>query len=232
MAESDFSVLTGSLSTGSLDRAVTAGIARPPGGGSFVYGFNAVDATPGAAALSVATTNFIPMAKGGSISAAIRRGAGVGGAPFLFMCAQSNLISAVGYMLGLSNADASRIELRKGTLGSGLPDSAITHPPTDGVLALSDGAAADNSWVHLRLDAIVNANGDVVLNVYQNDLSVNTVAAPVWTAIPGIASFIDDALSVNTGTAPLMSGRCGYGFYKEAVSKQAFFDYVAPTRQP
>lgn len=233
MAEADFTLMTNSLSVASIDRAVTAGVARPNGGGSFVYGFNALDDTEGAAALLYNPVNFAPMAKGGSISAAFKR-AGSGPtnfAPFIFIGAQSALVSASGYLLGLSDEEASRIQLRKGALNVGMPNGDITTPPTNGLLAQSTDTYAPSTYVHVKIDMIYNTNGDIVLNCYQNDLDANPVTAPVWTAIPGISQFIDDALGVNSGSAPFTNGRVGFGFYKKATGRQAFFDYLVISRQ-
>lgn len=235
MAESDFTVLTNSLSISSIDRAVTAGISKPNGGGSFVYGFNSVDVTEGAAGLFYNPVNFAPLAKGGSIRVAMKRGVGSGPtdfAPLIFIGATSALISANAYMLGLSDAEASRIQLRKGPINSGLPAAGtVTSPPTNGVLAQSDDAYAPNTYLHLRLDMIVNTNGDTVVRAYKSDLVANVVSAPVWVPIPGIDPFVDDALGVNSGSDPLTGGRVGFAFYKKNTGRQGFFDYIEVYRQ-
>lgn len=234
MAEADFTVLTGSLSTGSVDRGVTAGIARPNGGGSFVYGFNSLDTSEGVSGLFCNLVNFAPMAKGGSVRMAMKRGVSGGltnFAPFIFIGAGSSNVSTTCYMLGLGDSETSRITLRKGVMTGGLPDSAVTAPPTNGVLAKSTEAIANDVWVHLRLDMIVNDNGDVVLNAYRNDLDANAVTAPVWAAIPGLSQFIDDTLGVNTGSAPLTSGRAGWGFYTKDVTRRGYFDHFELSRQ-
>lgn len=234
MGEADFTVLTGSLGTGVVDRGVTAGIARPPGGGSFLYGFNSLDLTEGAVALHCNLADFSPMAKGGSIRMAMKRGAGGGRtnfAPFIFIGAGSANVSAVAYMLGLSDADPSRIQLRKGALNAGLPDAEVTAPPTSGVLAQSTDTIEIDTWTHLRLDMIVNDNGDVVLNAYQSNLDDHDVDTPSWAAIPGIDQYIDDTLGVNTGSAPLTSGRAGWGFYSKDVTRRAYFDHLELARQ-
>jgi hypothetical protein len=85
--------------------------------------------------------------------------------------------------------------------------------------------------VHLRLDAIVNTNGDVVLNCYENNLALNPVTAPVWEAIPGISQFIDDQLGINSGSQPFTSGRGGFGFATKDVTRRSYVDYVEIQRQ-
>lgn len=234
MAETDFTLLTSSLSSGSVDRGVTAGIAPPNGGGSFVHGFNSLDTTNGVVGYFCNLTDFAPMAKGGSIRCAMKRGIGGGKtnfAPFIFIGLGGPAVSDLGYMLGLADSDPSRVILRKGTLSGGLPDAVISQPPTSGVLRRGTQTIETDVWVHLRLDMIVNLNGDVVLNAYQNDLAANAVTAPTWTAIPGVTQFIDDALGVNSGTAAFTSGRAGWGFHTKDVTRRAFFDHLEIQRQ-
>lgn len=235
MAEADFTELTSSLSSGSVDRGVTAGITPPNGGGSFVHGFNSLDTTNGVVGLFCNLVDFAPMAKGGSIRMAMKRGKGGGKtnfAPFVFIGASGSGVGDQGYLLGLGDSDPSRIVLRKGIISAGLPDAVITAPPTNGVLRKSTATILEDVWVHLRLDMIVNDNGDVVLNVYRNDLiGPNDVTAPDWQAIPGMAQFIDDSLGVNSGTPALTSGRAGWAFQTKDVTRRAFFDHLEILRQ-
>lgn len=234
MAEADWTVLTNSLAAGSVKRGVTGGITRPNGGGNFLYGFNSLDSSQGVVGLFTNQVNFAPMAKGGSVRAAIKRGIGGGKtnfAPFIFICLGGALVTDQGYMLGLGDSDPHRIILRKGALTGGLPDAAVTSPPTSGVLRKSTATYSEDTWLHLRLDAVVNTNGDVVLNVYRNDLAANSVASPVWAAIDGMAQFIDDALGVNSGSAPFTSGRGGFGFQTKDVTRRSYFDHLEILRQ-
>lgn len=235
MSEADFTLLTGSLSSGSVARGVTAGITPPNGGGSFVFGFNTLDTTEGIVGLFCNLTNFAPMAKGGSVRMAMKRGKGGGKtnfAPFIFIGASGSGVGDQAYILGLGDSDPSRIVLRKGIISAGVPDAVVTSPPTSGVLRKSTETFTEDTWVHLRLDMIVNTNGDVVLNVYRNaDLAGDPVTAPDWQAIPGMAQFIDDSLGVNSGTSPLTSGRAGWGLYTKDVTRRAFFDHFELSRQ-
>lgn len=235
MASADWTELTGNLGTTSIDRGVTSGIARPNGGGSFLYGFNSLDTTEGIAGSFCNLVNFAPMAKGGSIRGALQRGVSGGTsnfATFLFIGLQGSDVGSTCYQLGLSDGDTSRIALRKGIISAGLPDQVVTTPtPTNGLLARSDSAVPIATWVHVRLDMIVNLNGDVILNCYQSDLTANLVSAPVWTAIGGLGQIIDDALGINTGSQPLTSGRAGWAFYKKDVTRRGFVDHVELTRQ-
>lgn len=240
MAQADWTAVTGSLSSGSLLQGVTAGLTVPPGGGSFVYGFSALDGAAGGAALYANAVNYGPMATGGSVRGAIERLGGAGNtgfSPYFYICLQSLAMTAAAYMIGLTDSDPHRIVLMKAPagvgLGGGCPAVAITQPPTQGVLAVSTQTYAVGTWLQVRLDAIVNQNGDTVLNCYQSDLTVGgaSVALPTWIAIPGISQFIDDVLQVNTGSAPLAGGYAGFGMTKAFASRRACFDELEIIRQ-
>ncbi len=233
MAEVDWSVLASSLSIGTLDRGVTNGIARPSGGGNFVYGFNSLAVTSGAAALLTNQTNFAPTPanKGGSIRGAVKRlpsGGVIGFSPFLFIGGQGSDVTDNAYLLGLENADPHAIVLRKGKIIEGVPSAAVG---ASGVLAKSTSTFANDTWLHLRLDMIVNLTGDVLLQAFRSDLVANPVSAPVWVAIPGISTFIDDALGINSGSAPYTSGRMGFGFQSADVARRGAFDHLEAFRQ-
>jgi hypothetical protein len=152
-----------------------------------------------------------------------------GFSPFLFIGLGGTDVTDQGYMLGLSDGDPSHLVLRKGTLVAGLPDVA---PGGSGVLRRSTGEVAIDEWRHLRLDMIVNLNGDVRLQVFENDLSLHPIGgAPTWAAIPGMAEFVDDALGVNSGSLPYTSGRGGFGFASSDVTRRAYFDQIEVIRQ-
>lgn len=46
-----------------------------------------------------------------------------------------------------------------------------------------------------------------------------------------MAQFIDDHLGINSGSQPLTSGRAGFGFAVEDVTRRAFVDHVELMRQ-
>jgi hypothetical protein len=122
MAEADWTYLNDGLDIATVDRGVTAGIARPPGGGSFLYAFNSLSAVEGAVGLFANLASFAPMAKGGSIRGVVQRGPGggpTGFSPFLFLCCQGNSVNDSAYLLGLSDDDPHRIVLRKGRINVG-----------------------------------------------------------------------------------------------------------------
>lgn len=231
MAQVDWSPLTGSLDINTVDQGVTSGIARPNGGGAFIYGFNSLAEVIGAAGQYVDLADFNPTAKGASIRAAIKRGAGgaaVDFSPFLFVGAQGNSVNDQGYLIGLSNEDPHKILVRKGSMSAGVPGTASSS----GLLMQGTDTYTQDTWVHIRLDMIKNDNGDVVLQAYENDLGSNPVTAPVWTLIPGMeAGFIDDSLGVNSGSAPFTSGFIGFGFSTEKQTRRGFFDHVEVLRQ-
>lgn len=232
MAETDWTFLNDGLDAATVDRGVTTGIARPPGGGSFVFGFNSLSTAQGAVALFTNQLNFAPMAKGGSVRGAIQRGASggpLGFAPFFFVGLQGPSVNDLGYLLGLGDGDPHHVVLRKGALSGGLPD---IPPGTQGVLRRSTGTFMPGTWVHLRLDMIVNLNGDVLLQVFQNDLVANPLGgAPSWQPVPGMSEFIDDALGINSGSQPFTSGRAGFGFFTKDVTRRGFLDHVEVYRQ-
>lgn len=230
MAEIDWSYLNGGLDIAAVDRGVTAGIARPPGGGNFVFGFNSLVAAEGAVALFANLASFAPMAKGASIRGCLQRGPGggpTGFSPYLFVCGQGTSVNDSAYLLGLSDDDPHRIVLRKGAVASGLPDA-----DGPGVLLKSAESFVLGTWIHLRLDAIVNTNGDVVLKVLQNDLDLHPLGTPPgWEAVEGMVEFIDDQLGINSGSQPLTSGRGGFGFSVGDVTRRAYFDHLELHRQ-
>lgn len=229
--ETDFSFLSSGLDAASVARGVSAGFVGPTGGGAFVFGFRSLSTAPGAVGLYAQQLSFNPLLNdatnpsGGSVRGAIKRSPGggpTGFAGFLFIGLQGTSVNDSGYLLGLSDNDPHEILLRKGAPIGGLS-------PTDaGVLARGSETFLPDSWVHLRLDMIVNPNGDVVLKAFRNPGDVTT---PVWAAIPGIDTFIDDALGANSGSAPLIGGRAGFGFETSDIDRLLLVDQFELHRQ-
>jgi hypothetical protein len=234
MAEADWTELDDSLSIGSVARGVTAGAGAPNGGGSFVFGFNSLDANAGAVGMFPNMVNYAPMAKGCQVIAAMKRALSGGPAGFSIGIAgavQGNSVEDLGYVLGLSEGSPSHVVLYKGALVNGIPDLAPV-PASNGVLRRSTATIPIDTWVHLRLDVIVNVNGDVRLQCYQNDLALHALGtAPSWVAIPGMTEFVDDALQVNSGSAPLTSGRAAIIYRKTDVTRRAYVDHFQVLRQ-
>jgi hypothetical protein len=228
MAQTDWTELTGALDIASIGRGVIAGQTPPNGGSLFVYGFNALDASPGASGRHLAIGGgFNPTAHGASVRAALRRGPGGGGntgfSVFVFLGLQGANVASAGYLLGLCDADPARIVLVKGAIQAGIPNIA---PGSSGVLARSTAVVETGSWVHVRLDAIEQPNGDVRLVVYRSDVAAHPVTAPSWAAVPGLDPYTDDALGLASGSAPYTSGRIGFAFRKSSTDRRAFVDHV------
>lgn len=237
MAETDWGLFGSSAD--SVARGVTAGFTPPNGGGNFVFGFNAKVADISAVGLYYQTgTDFDPLrddsanATGCSIRGALKRATSpspLGFSVALFGCLQGATIDDYGYMLGLSNDDPHYIILAKTTLKSKLSSDSTN------TLRISTESFVLDTWVHLRLDIIVNPNGDVVLRCYKNDLDAHTVSSPTWEAISGMDTFVDDALGINTSSTgmpqPMSGGYVGYGFASEALQARGMVDYVEVFRQ-
>lgn len=235
MASSDFAVLANSIDNASLRSGVTSGLTPPNGGGSFVYGFNSrATGFSGARALKyTGDVNFDPFPgnTGGRITGAVKRlpsGGQTGFAPFLYLLEQANDAAGDAYMIGLQDDDPSFIVVRKGSLSEGLPSGLVGE---NGILMKSAGSIAADTWVHLRMDVVVQGTGDVLIAVFQNDLDANPVTAPVWAAIPGMDGFTDDSLGINSGTLPYTGGRSGFGMFASDVSRRAAFDHITIARQ-
>lgn len=234
MASSDWSALTDGIGSSTLVRGVTQGLAVPNGGGSYVYAYNmTVGGTIGAAGLYYTAVNFNPMSNGGRISCAMKRlpsGSNTGFAPMIFMSLQSNSVNGTGYLLGLQDDDPSYIALRKGAPSSGLY-AGPADAPTGSLLQRSVDDISNDEWVHLQLEVEVTGTGDVLIRCQRNDLTANSVSAPVWEDISGMDEFVDDVAQINTGSAPLVGGRAGFAFYTEDITRRGAFDHLVVARQ-
>lgn len=233
MASADWSTLANSIDNATIRSGVTSGITPPGGGGSFVYGFNSrTTGFDGARVLKyISDVNFnpIPSAKGGRITGAVKRmasGGQTGFAPFLYILEQANDANGEAYMLGLQDDDPSAIVLRKGVLALGLPAGLIGE---NGVLRKSTESFATDTWLHLRLDAIVQGTGDVLLRVFRSESG--DVTSPVWAAVAGMDDFNDDQLGINSGSLPYTGGRVGFGMHANDASRRAAVDHITIERQ-
>lgn len=245
MGSSNWTLLTGELVQASLDRGVTTGIARPNGGGDFVFGYNSLVTDEGASGFFTNQANFTPTPanKGGSVRGCIQRGVSAGDinfAPFFFLLLQGTTTSDSGYIIGLEDNEPHKIIIRKGSVVTGVPSGDIGE---SGILRKSTESFTKGTWLHLRLDAIVNLNGDVIIKAFASDLDDNVVISPDWQPIPGLEDpdlvdshgdgtcFVDDALGVNSGSQPYTSGRIGFGFYTKDISRRGVFDHLECLRQ-
>lgn len=228
----DWATLSDNASSSSIvvSPVTSAVVPLPNGASNFVLAAHSLTNAAGAVGYYSGLTGFSPMAKTGDISGAVYKG-GAGGSlhsEFLFVALDGQASTNHGYLLGLSAADPCHIVLVKGQLAYGIPDVA---PGSQGVLRRSAATFAKGTWVHLKLEAILQPNGDVVLTCYQSDLSANLVTAPSWSAIPGMAAFTDDNAQINTGSAPLTSGRVGFGMVSAEINRIGAWAEVTTDRQ-
>jgi hypothetical protein len=230
MAANDWNEFVNSLNLASVARGVTAGLTPPNGGASHIYGWRALNSgVVGVTANYCSVAGFDPIepGEGGQITGAVMRQIGDKANMSVFLaiqCQSNDVLTASAYMLGISAGDPGYIMLRKGTLIGGLPDDT---PGSSGVLRKSSAQIDLLEWVHLRLDCIVNPSGDVILNCYQNNLAVNPVTTPIWAAIPGMPSYNDDVLGVNSGSPGITAGgRVGYGFFSAVPGVVGAVDHI------
>lgn len=230
MGVNDWTYLTDGLDAATVRRGVTAAIASPPGGGDFLFAFHSSAVTPGAVALAVNQTDFTPLPRGGSVRGCLQRGPSggpTGFSTFLYLGLQGPSVNDRAYLLGLADEDPHRIALRKGALKDGVPGGDAAD-----VLLVSSDSSLVGEWHHLRLDAIANPNGDVVLAVFRNDLTLHPLGTPpAWAPIPGMPIFIDDPLGIRSGSPALVSGRAGFGFASRDVTRRAYVDHLEIFRQ-
>lgn len=236
MAEADWTAWTaatnGALDSGDVSKGVSNAFTPPNGGGSFIHAFHSLQPVAGVAGYNYsALSAFNPITgqKCGSMRGVLRRyAAGVGYAPMIGFITGTTLASSKAYILGLSNTDPYQYVLRKGLVSGGL------DPTGDDVIRKSDESFNSNTlWHQLRLDVIVNPQGDVVLNVLASDLTLHTVSSPSWAAVPGMDSFTDDGNGILTGTLPLTTGfRPFFSHFNEGESgKVSMFDQLEAFRQ-
>jgi hypothetical protein len=241
MAENDWAAITGgsALGAGSVARGVSNAFLEPPHSGTndYVFGFRSLDASSGVAGYVCDLANFKPIGggsdKGGSIRAAMKRySAQDGFAPFMGLIPGTDP-TAAGYFLGLTEGATSyKLALKKGNPASGLDatESTILRSSTASFTDSGDTAAA---WFQVRLDVLVNPNGDVVLSVKQNDLASYDVDNPTWAAVTGMDDYIDDAVGILTGSAPIVNSfYVMYGHYTAASQGAvSLFDHIEVYRQ-
>ena len=237
MAETDFTLFGADAAT--IKRGVTAGIQPPNGGGNFVFGFNSQVASKQAVGLYHNQGDFSPLVDGSSnptgcsVRGVLQRGvstAPVGFATGLFGCLQgasAPTISDVGYILSLADNDPSEIRLIKGT-----PLSMVSlAADSTTILRSSSANYLWGTWLQLRLDVIVNPNGDVILRCFQSDLNTYPVSNPNWQPISGMDDFVDDALGINSNSNPLAGGWGGWCFAASIDGGRGFVDHFELHRQ-
>ena len=219
--------MAGSLSGGNIAAVTSTVITPPTGGGSFARGVRSLSNSIGVwAEYYSAIAAFTPTTKGASWSLAMQAVTpGANYAPLTFVCAGGTNISDDAYIFGIGNGDPAHLILRKGSIAGGLPDvepATPLQPLNQGVLRRSVEAFSPGQWLHLRLMAARNANGDTVLSVARN---VGAVGSAIWEPIPGMDPFVDDAAGIATGTPSYPSGFVGRGAYFAQTGRVAVFDF-------
>lgn len=238
MAQADWSDLTGAaLGSGIVAKGVTSAYTVPSGGSNFTFALHAISGGSGVAGMYCDLSNFAPIAgskKGGTISCAVTRyTSGTTCAPVFGLIKGTDPSSAEGYIVALTGETSYRVGLYKQAPASGgytSTGSALLRKSTE---AFTDVGASSDSWKHLRLDVLVNPHSEVVLNVYENDLSSNTVTSPSWAAIGGMSQYIDDSVGKNTGVLPYLQGFYAFfGMYVNSnVGDMVLFDHIEVARQ-
>jgi len=239
MAQADWTDFTSSaLGSADVSRGVSSAftLAKVPDAGTFCYAFRSNVSTSGVAGKYCNVLHFAPFTgsrKGGSMRCLMKRySSGANYAPMIGVIKGTNPLTSEGYFLGLTAASSYQIALKKGAPASGLSASDSTTLRSSNV-AYTDVGDSAAVWFHLRLDVLVNPHGEVVLNVYQNDVQTNGLGAgEVWLPIDGMDQFIDDPAGVFSGSVPHLDGFYGfYGMYTTAAGSTALFDHIEVWRQ-
>jgi hypothetical protein len=214
MAGMDWSYLTDGLDIASVDRGVTTGVPRPPGGGNFLFAFNSLVAAAGSVALFANLDDFAPMARGGSIRGCLQRGPGggpTGFSPFLFLCGQGNVRQRPGLP-----ARALRRRPAPRRAPQGLHQRRASPTPTAlGVAAQASGESfspGDLAPPAPRRDRQRHGRRHPQGLRRTTSTPAPSATPPDWHHVGGMAEFIDDHLGINSGSQPLTSGRGGFGF--------------------
>ena len=206
MAEADWTYLNDGLDIATVDRGVTAGIARPTGRRQLPLRLQLALGRRGSGG-PVRQPRELRADGQGRLDSR-RRAARPGGGPpasrrSCSSAARATRSTTARTCSASPDDDPHRVVLRKGAVTVGLPTA-----DGPGVLLKSAASFAQATWLHLRLDVIVNTNGDVVLNVFQNDLALHALGTPPdWQPVSGMVEFIDDHLGINSGSQPLTLGR-------------------------
>ena len=237
MAQSDFTVLTASLSTTVCKRGPSTIFGAAPGGTPDTHIFSTVSDVTGAAGLfysRVSEPDFNPVVAGATVEGVLYRDSstGLGCSTFLFAGAQGTAITDSAYLIGLADADPAPIIIRKGPISQGIPDL-TPDPAVNGVLMRTVETFSRATFVQVKMEVIVQANGDVILTGRLNDLTapgadVDTPSYVVPSGFEGtisaVTGFVDDFGQISTGTAPLVGGRAGFGFAADGLGRRGAID--------
>lgn len=237
MADSDWTAPAGV--NGSIIAQPTLEIVTPNSADPYSFGFNsASDDTVSYSARSYSRAGFTFKSGSASTSALRRITADLGGSVFVYAGhgngddGDVGLASDICYKLGLQDGVTPHIVLCKGPLEEGIP-SGDPGSTSGGTKILMKGAEtwAATLWVHVRLVTSVQFSGDVVVECFQSQNG--NFLAPIFETIPGMQDkFIDGTTQINTGSAPLVEGRPGYGMHSFVQNMQAGATYQQFGNQP
>lgn len=239
MASADWLLLTNSISDGIAVEGATSGLTPMTGGGPNVWAYNSsLSSASGTLARKYIGSAPLPVFdKGCVFSGAMTRYISVGSTGYavgIFACLGSdqNAVDAngVAYMLGIQDDDPSHIVLVKGPLSAGLPAGNVGLVGSSVILRKSVNAVALGEWVHLQLDATVQANGDVHLTCLRSS-EPDLANPPVFEAIDGMDLFTDDVTKVNSGSLPLTEGPPGKFWHQSEPNRAGAIDHHAVERQ-
>lgn len=235
MAQTDFSVLSGSLTSPDAEHGATAAFGTPNGGAKFCWAANLK--SEGLVALRVDLASFDPVSSGAIVSAALRND---GASPLVFIGLDTDSTTGDCYQLGI-DASSGQLVCWRGSLdGSSLVE-----------LARGSEIIPSGSWAHVQLEVVANYSprpdeGDPpmpvapllenVINVRRSNLSTNTVGSPIWapvagmTDLTGLPHLLPESILVDGfhRGAPLEGGFCGYAVRGSGV---ALVDRFAAERQ-
>lgn len=239
MASSDWQSLTNNISDGIAVSGATSGLTPMLGGGPNVWGYNSSNSSAsGALARKYVGSSPLPVFdKGCVFSGAMVRYISVGSTGYavgIFACLGSDQaavdVNGTAYMLGLQDDDPSHIVLVKGPVSAGLPAGNVGLVGSSTILRKSVNAVALGEWVHLQLDATVQANGDVHLQCFRSS-EPDLTNPPVFAAIDGMDLFTDDVTKVNSGSDPLTEGPPGKFWHQSEPNRAGAVDQHAVERQ-
>ncbi len=223
MAEADWKLMTGSPDTTQVSFGKTDDGAFSIPGGDFALGFHSLEPVVGLSGLLYTWPSLHPISGhfGGVINASLRKfNAQAGGSPVLFFATGTDVTSAEGYMLGLTEEWPPRIALRKGLLSAGLSTDNTE------LLGLSERAFLATDWIELFFTMAVNQQGDLTLTTRY--ACPPTVGLGPYTTDPGLPNVIDDILGLGTGSPPLEGDfYVGVGHYNSGQSgRVSLFDWI------
>lgn len=249
MSQSDWSVMAGSadgvtFGGTTILRNTTNGITGPAGDlATSVFAFNSIESVDAAVGVYTSLSGFSPLTSGVQLTGCIQRGISgsqQGWSNFFFLCSTGSNVADRAYMFGIEDSTPGRLVLAKGPINVGLTtDSSAVE-----IIRTSKATYNWGTWIHLKIEAIVQPSGDVVFKMYTNDLDANDLSNPSawnwvalefedkWSDVYSAGEFIDDVTGVNTGSTTLTSGYVGYAYKcTNTPAARGYFDYISLASQ-